>query len=361
MRTYSSFTPVSINESLLNEMFIRGIASPKNGDNILAYKQHIWSWNDSASFNSIVGEINNIFSSTLSKPDDIDSWEETHPDVLIGKIDGNELSLPDRKYQPDVSSPLLKKTLKFLKLKGIKKFVFIHRSKYSSAPIVEPEAFSIEVSNYKKGITDKFYHGTSYTSLLKMVSKGLVAMPNKSNFGELAHKDKVFVTTDLIKAKFHAKTAANQFRYGAEVIIKLEIPDKNNLITDYDVAIDLLGNNDPISRSHDYSDLASTMGKFSKGIEDLKKRYGSKIGDLSSHLGMYGYKGRIPYSYFKSILLDEVSIKRFIAYQTWGDNDNYFPKPTNGRYISVKPNELESFINKLTITVDEELTILHKQ
>lgn len=334
---------ISINEALLNEVFIKG-KRHKDGDNILAFKQFIWVW-DRHTFDDVVDSINKVLRTDFEEDHEISDWIERNFDAVFGQIDGKYLrfnSVGD--YKPSTNSPLLQKTISALKLRGI----YNTDVDYDTYDEID---YEVEINKFKQSLSSqKFYHGTSYNNARKMKGLGLVASPLKSNFKDIKHKDKVFITTDISKASFHAETAAKSSD-SSPVIIELKLPDMSRLITDYDVAISVLGSDNPLLKKLGYDKLGTSK---SKGMEELKKRYGKDIDKLSSHLGFFGYKGRIPFNHFTNILVDEAALKNAISSDMF-DREPYYTNDDGEKYQNVKPSELESYYHATVDEIEEEI------
>lgn len=157
--------------------------------------------------------------------------------------------------------------------------------------------------------TTKFYHGTSSTFLKGIASKGLMGT-DVTNYSKIKHENKVFVTTKLSKAAYHAINACQQHG-GIPVILLINLSDPNKLVLDYDVALIHYGLDHPLVKKLGYDAIFHDSGAmFANKMDDSDIEEWKKLADKSSintKSGIFGYQGRIPASDIKGFYIDEQS------------------------------------------------------
>lgn len=276
-------------EHYLNEMLVIG-SKPKDQDYVIAFDKWIWVMNDETSnridiFKDIGQKIgmDEEKIEKLTRNDDIYDFitnvQEDFGDVLAAQISGKNLHLYDYgsfKADPK-SSILVKKVVQQLKL--------------NSATYIE-DIDSTETKVLKKKMTaqipDIGYHGTSSKYLSSIISKGLKAGESMTNYANqgIEHPDIVFFATRIGEAMHHATHTADE-KGGVAVIIEFQIPDKDQIIADYDV--EKMTNKD------------SYYGDTGQRSQYTAKAYKQDPDKLSKHFGIYGYKQRIPASFIKNV------------------------------------------------------------
>lgn len=292
---------------IISEVFLKGKDRAEEGDIVIALGKNIWLINDD-NFEENIDELSSDLGIKEIPSDIYDlkrNIEEEMPDVLIGTIDsGRTLHIDQINWRHQNSSVVLKKVQKALNLTRIE-VSYINQSS-------DDETVEQKIGD------SKFYHGTSLASLQKMAT-GLRPMPT-SNFDNVVHIDKVFVTMNIEKAYFHAMNAATK-QNSFPVIIELRIPDESKLVMDYDVAVDMYGHEDEETYKLGYTNIAIKTGYLrSDKLKDIKRRLGDKKKDLSMRLGVFGYKGRIPASFFDAVIFDDNAFPQAIQAEEYGES-----------------------------------------
>ena len=256
------------------------------GDMVVGYEGNVWLF-ESKDLDTPLeeDEILNINKSLKTDwdwdtPDElIDSINEGgRPDILLGRIyeDGYKiLNLTNYSgFQIDPkSSPLVKKIVNQLNIDTVE---------YSSFAI--DESFEIDSTHSIGDIQGVMYHGTTTKYLREILLKGLMPGVSESNFRNISHENFVFITSMFDKAQFHAINAAT-LKGGDPMIIELRIPDKNQLVQDYDV-----------DNQSEVSDLYKNIPhSIRRSKYDTTEMPGNAF-RLSKEFGIFGYRGRIPSS-----------------------------------------------------------------
>ena len=171
--------------------------------------------------------------------------------------------------------------------------------------------------------SDIFYHGTTTVFLNTISKQGIKGHSSISNFEVIHDSDKVFVTTKLSKAYFHAQTAVSEHG-GVPLIIRLKIPVPYRLILDYDIAIDRYGIDQSLVQSLGHGEVYHNYSSYNRPpIEPRFKEEWENIIDKSSintKTGIFGYKGRIPTSNFTRISTFPEAI---VNNELYGDTEGY--------------------------------------
>lgn len=215
-----------------------------------------------------------------------DLAEDYRPDIIraIWKEDSlvfNDLTITNS----PLTSDLLSKVVREL---GVKKVV--SNSDYNVHEVENiGEYAGSNFYNPKKPLV--LYHGTSSKNFPEIMRFGLMPSPERSNFKEenLFHEDYIFLTSNFIKAEFHAIKAAREDKGAEPIILELEVPDKSKLKQDYD--IDILHKSEIWSTKDD---------DYLYGIIPERKDGPSGF-EISRDLGSFSYKGRIPAKFIKSV------------------------------------------------------------
>ncbi len=304
----------------LNEVFVRG-GKPRNGSKVLANGKNIWVWNNEREFERLAPFINRELGTDFDEEYDVDEWYNAGAQAVYAEIENGRLDmLGYSSYRPSTASDTLRKTIDALNLHGVT------RRTQSFTPDYDEVDHDFETSRaeFNKKLAKKtFYHGTSTTYIESMLKIGLKPNPGSTQFDNIEHDDKVFITTERDKAMFHASHSAlrnNSF----PVIIELRIPDEAKLVSDYDVVIDTLGADSDEALELGYSDIyygaVNGRGDGTK-YDDMHRRFGKRLGNLSTKVGIFGYKGRIPASHFNFILADTEVIEDLMPEMYWEMGD----------------------------------------
>lgn len=346
----------------LSEVFIRG-GKPRNQSRVLANGKNIWVWNNDREFSRLAPFINRELDTDFADEFDVNDWYENGADAVFATIENGRLDMQGASMlRPSTTSDTLRKTIDALKLSGV------NRRTTSYTPDYDEIEHDFETSRNEfnmKLAEKKFYHGTSTTYIESMLKIGLKPSPSETQFDNIEHQDKVFITTELDKAMFHATHSASK-NNSFPVIIELKIPDESKLVSDYDVVIDTLGADSDEAERLGYQDIFYTSSRLpgdGKKYDDMHKRFGKRIGNLSTRVGIFGYKGRIPSNHFTSILIDSDMIEEYMQMSYW-DHDGEFnlsdfsPETSNHRNIdywnSIRPRDLMSDLRDAWDSVGSE-------
>jgi len=212
--------------------------------------------------------------------DDVFEWiRENIGDALTGHLNTETKTLflgaTDVKLSP-YSSPLIQKVVKAL---GVQRVQMDD----------EEETYDIAPHEIQGKLPEIMYHGTTTAYLPGILRFGLYPGKSPSNWRDLEHKDKIFLTSTFYNAEFHAQNASTLFRPGSmghargktgirglPVILGVKVPDPSLIVPDYDIAVS----------AGDVGTYPQTYKPSYRFTVDSKR--------ATKHSGVLAYKGRIP-------------------------------------------------------------------
>jgi len=151
---------------------------------------------------------------------------------------------------------------------------------------------------------------------------------------------------------FHAFKAA-QVQESIPIIIELKIPDEDKIVMDYDVAIELYGKGDDETIRLGYAD-AKKYGTETGTMDDVKKRMGDKKVNISKQLGVFGYKGRIPASFFTKIIIDDEALVEYIQYEEIGGDLDGIEYDDVSRWEDYTREELSERVKEIRQEMEDD-------
>lgn len=278
----------------LNEMLV--IGKPKNGDFVLAFDKWIFILDDKdPKIDDIKSKIVDTIRDDMGLQDyEVERWKtkddlwdfisniaERYQDILVGQISGKNLYLNDYgafKFDPK-SSILVKKVVAQLGL--------------SSASYIEDlDSTETKVSKKKMlmQIPSVGFHGTSSIYFKKIMRTGLRPGQADSNYADrgIYHDDLIFFATRFGEAMHHSITTSEN-KGGVPIVIEFKIADKDAIVADYDV------------EKATGTDRYYTNLFFNKSGNPESYTYIKDPDRLSREFGIYGYRGRIPSSFFTKV------------------------------------------------------------
>ena len=315
----------TFNNIILNEMIVHGdasIASNPSYDEtyIFAYKKDIWVISDKNMKRSVI-EISTVLNELFYTIYDIQEWIiNGSSEAFFGFVRGDCVEqYTGSQFTLSKTAPVIKKMMKKLKFRKMLKPGHNH---------VTWDDVELEVSNkeiQKPLKNQKFYHGTSIKYLEGIMKTGLRPHSENTSFGDIIHKDKIFVTTNKMKAYFHAQNSGNT-NNSFPLILEFKIPNPDLLVSDFDVVVQLLGANSKESKNLGYDKVAKKAGfKLSNvNINDFEERYGHKTGGLSTKFGIFGYKGNIMPKFLERIIIDIDGMLETVGPTVYNNPESYF-------------------------------------
>ena len=214
---------------------------------------------------------------------------ENHPYIIKGELRDNKIYLDtDLNYKLSGISKDMKKLKDFLKADDV---IINHMH---GIYLDGDENLKLEIDDLKDTY---FYHGTCLEYLNNILRFGIKPMSGITNFKNIHHSDKIFLTTDKSKAIFHADKCAKNVN-SIPVILKINIPDLDKLFPDFDLVISFYGKDSKYAKELDYHNI--DVGKYvDKSMKFLSEE--DYLIDLSKRFGLYAYKGRIPSKFIETI------------------------------------------------------------
>lgn len=271
---------------LLNEMIVSG--SLTDFSHLLAYGKWIYLFeetnNNEETRQKILTDLKlnpEIFSNIKDIQDFLAEIVDRVSDVVVGTIRNKKLTVFNAGIKVDPkSSTLIKKIVQTLKLKSVDYW-----------EDVESTETTVPKKKILGNIPDIVYHGTSSIYLLSILRKGLVAGEAESNYAKqgIIHPELIFFASRIGEAVHHAETTFRQ-KGGIPVILELKIPDKDQIIADYDI--------EKMTQNNQYYKNIDSPSRLK-----YSQSYQQNPDKLSKHFGIYGYKKRIPASFIHSVWL----------------------------------------------------------
>ena len=330
----------------LNELFVHGDEDVE-GKTVIQYKAYVWVL-DQDSYEQHREDL-----AAKTGIDEEDYWdfmnqvEEEKNYIFRGRIESPYLVIPSHfSFRHSKFSPDVRKVMKQFGLTDIK----IEYTEYTK----EKEIITTEepVESLKSAT---FYHGTCMSYVESIKTKGLapLSLTNAAtNYEDVTHKDKVFITLNREKAYSHAMNAARK-KDSFPMILEMRVPDVSKLVPDYDVAI-----------QHGYDDeQTSALGYRDIADETEHKGNNHNVPNISKKFGIFGYVGRIPASYITGILIDTDGYENYISYSHFGDSYDFEEQSDNLTFdiddwqtfrLSEITEYMSRVVNELAYEGDEE-------
>lgn len=277
--------------SVISEMIER--YNDPEGDLIVAHLGNVWRLPSDSTDKKILDDI----SKHTGLPEVDEAYDfynlienENRLDIFIGTVgEDNYLhsGLPHSESHT-ISSPLIRKILHLYKFFGFKERDF---GDVDSS--VETHRFDV-----KGDFLDYAYHGTDSYSMLKILKFGLKPLNGSQSTWDFQFSDKIFLTTRLHFAMFHANRSAKH-RHAKPIVLKVRIPDKKLIVADYDIA--KLFGMEKDAREEGYLDTIQYYNPFFPQDASVIKKYSPKT-NFTKSSGVFAYKGRIPVSFIEELI-----------------------------------------------------------
>jgi hypothetical protein len=260
----------------LDEMYVHG--SIGTGSDIISYRGDIWIIDemiDAKGFNDIITKLGLSDDLLVSDGDKVSNYDlydairdSDRSDILTGVVNGKVLHLNTvGPFQHDPKSSIqVQKVVKALKL----------NSAVYSDDIDGNSSVKVSKGKMLGKIPDIVYHGTSSRYLDGILKSGLVPSPDKTNYDDIVHDDKIFFSSRFGEASHHAVTTSRKTKSKA-IVLEIRIPDKNLVIPDYDID---MASGHTTYRDHEKSKWVQSMST-------------DRSMGMSREFGIYGYHGSI--------------------------------------------------------------------
>ena len=228
----------------------------------------------------------------------------------MGRVEDGDLLVEADDYRHGRGSRLLRGVLRHLGLSGV-------RVQYEDAVVED-----IPAGEVTGGLPDTLLHGTSSANMAGILRSGLAADETRSNYElhDIRHADTVFLTDNPFKAAHHAENACQPMGLGSwtsrrvapsasfPVIVEFAIPDRAKLVPDWDI------------------DIWSEKGYAYEGSREMRQRQRDSWGrpttqedpfKLSRKFGVFGYRGRIPPAFIRSIRILTGDREENFSLESW--------------------------------------------
>jgi len=250
-------------EKVIKELIVHG--DRDDADHFVTHREDLWIFPENEFPQDMKLKLN------LASDDFEELMDEERQDIIFGSIHGDSLYV----YQvgPFIRDPrssvIIKKIVNQLNLSSVR------------YPVIDHEV-QVDRDEILGKIPEVAYHGTSSEYLSKILKLGLKPGETYTNYPLLATtepgfselmRNTVYFSTRFDEAEHHATYTTDKLNATNEpsdpVVIALRIPDKDKLVTDFDVE-----------------------KQIARGDK------GSKPFSATKEVGVYGYRGRVPASFF---------------------------------------------------------------
>lgn len=312
--------------NVINELHIHNKRDDYNDTSFVLYKSDVWFFTESQ-FKKIKLELTKAFNNKIdlsytSNIHDLFDALIDFPLILCGYIRNNKVIIQPSDFSHSFNSTDVKKLYNIVKLPI---YVINHDGDVKQL---------LDISKtYDKDTI--YYHGTCLKFLPDILKYGI--KPNDFANFDVNHTDKIFFTTDLNKANFHALTTSINNK-SFPIIVAFRVPDADKLIPDYDLAIKVYGKDSEIVKKYGYNQF------------DIAQDYGNEPNlkydrNIINKIGVFGYLGRIPTSFINDIFIDLVAYSKYqnLFNPEYGEypsdnlfHDFYFASPQDWSELSPK-------------------------
>lgn len=283
----------------LDELKVKDLTRKKadpNGDGskyFLAFRQHLFIMDDASDIKKVRSAISKHPAIGRKNKDNSDDdmnnflvfTSEKAPDILVGEWYPKNKGLVVWSQQDIIphTSLQVKKVAKQL---GVKKVTYRYTDYTGGSDDGEKD---IPVKKLIGGVPKVMYHGTSTTRLRELLKYGLDPGRGRSQFAKqgIFHPEHVFMAATMEAAMFYADNAVLNDRknnHGWEsfpIIVQFTVPDPDLLVPDFDA--DVTAGAKPYYPHKNKPPIKTAM----------------KAMGVSREVGKWGYKGRVPASFFK--------------------------------------------------------------
>lgn len=272
---------------ILNEMVVRH--QEPDGHHVVAHRDSIWVLSDRDTDESVLDDIQ--ARTGMEGNGYYDFVQLERPDVVLGTIHGDMFYREgsDTLQAHPASSILLKKIVKHFKLDG----VTFHEMGIEDSEETEVYRYAMEGK-----IPEIMFHGTNSAHLRALRSAGIAPNENENWAGVGKFYDRVFLTSSLNYAMFHANRGAG-LNGSVPLVIATRLPDRNLIDLDFDVAGTFYGKGHDRTRKSGYDRAMNSSKAYGHDWNSTKKiiQHSPKT-DFGRESGVISYKGRIPVSFF---------------------------------------------------------------
>lgn len=281
---------------------IRVVYKPKENEGsyfLIAHRGKIWLFDESEPFpREVRSAMEELFDYVLDDDTAVEDFRysdlelENRPDLIVGQLDlqAKELLISGfGSVQTPYTSKTIKDIVKYFDLEHVRVSGIDPASEHENETLVSPQEM-------KGKIPDKLWHGTQLNRIEGILKTGI--RPNQAgNWDQVKHKNLIFLTAIPQTAMFHAINSAS--KNNPPVVIRVKLPDKDQIVWDFDTALRIYGALDPTSEKLGYTDVVNKLSYMSSDLELIKNL--NQGTDLNTPIGIFGYRGRIPPNHITEI------------------------------------------------------------
>lgn len=271
---------------IINEMIIRHQAS--SPDILIAFKDSIWMVDIDDVDEQIINEIcqkTGISNIGFIDFQEVEEHFDERQDVLVARIYNGVLSINRYRQLNPVTSKLIKKV--------------VAQTQFSVSKEYDDDELGEIDNNYYEfhgEIPSIAFHGTSAQNSYRILKYGLRSN-QKGNWQDLHFPDRVFLSSDVLYTFYHANRTAEK-NNSVPVIFVFSIPDKSKIDQDYDVGVEFYGKDHP-----DLPEIYRSPADRNKWSNSDEVQKHSPKTNFTRETGVFSYKGRIPASFIKSVIV----------------------------------------------------------
>jgi len=296
---------------MLDELKVKDLSSKRADPNddgskyFLAFREHLFLVDDASNLKKVRTALGKHPAIGRKKKDryDDNSFEflrtagEEAPDILVGKWNPKDKGLViwDTHEIVPQTSLQVKKVAKQL---GAKTVTYSYYDHIGGDDSVDKD---VPVKKLKGEAPQVMYHGTSTTRLKELLKYGLDPGRGRSQFGKVGifHPEHIFMAATFDSATFYADNAVSNDRANNRswesfpIIIEFTVPDPDLLVPDFD------------------ADITAGAKPYYIHKNTPPTKTAMKAMGVSREIGKWGYKGRVPTSFFKWIYYYNPSQKKW--------------------------------------------------
>ena len=283
---------------ILNEMVVRH--QDPGGEYVLAHRDSIWVFSDGGAIPEPV--LDDIEHRTGLQGNTFwDFQQMERPDIVTGSIHNGYFHRDgtDTMQAHPASSLLLKKIVKHFDLEGVM---------FDEMGVEDSEQTEVSHWEMEGKIPEIMFHGTNSMHLDEIRRMGLAPNHNANWPGVGKFYDRVFLTSSLSYAMYHANRSAGEAskheRGVVPMVVATRLPDRNLIDADFDVAGTFYGPDHERTRGAGYDEAMSAAKAYGNEWNPHHKvaKHSPKT-DWTRETGVISYKGRIPVSFFKHFVV----------------------------------------------------------
>jgi hypothetical protein len=286
---------------MLDELKVKDLSRKKDRPDsdgskfILAFRQHLFIMDNESDMKKVQRSLTKhpaIGRKDRDRFEDdphsfLSSTSEKAPDIFVGEWYPKNQGLVVWSQQEIIPQTSLQ-VKKVAKQLGVKKVTYRYTDYTGTSDEGEKD---IPVKKLIGGVPKVMYHGTSTTRLRDLLKYGLDPGRGRSQFGKrgIFHPEHIFMAATLEAAMYYSDNAVSNDRENKRgwesfpIIIEFTVPDPDLLVPDFD------------------ADVTAGAKPYYQHKNKPPTKTAMKAIGVSREVGKWGYKGRVPVSFFKWI------------------------------------------------------------